>query len=227
LGVHPQFFLRLLWRVSEIPELTMINVREEASDWIRVGVLVAVWTTLLYITKTSLMINWNSVKQLPTVVTIYATLSYAFTKWLWRIPLLQGWLVPFPDLQGTWQGEIRTAWKDPKTGRNGAPIPVVLVIKQNFIAITCTMHTINSDSYSTAAQLSQDADGTLRLTYNYTNRPKATVRDRIAMHDGAAILRLVLHPKRCLEGEYWTNRQTMGDICVKFRSRTLLEESTV
>jgi hypothetical protein len=202
----------------------MTNVRLEVSEWIRVGVLVAVWSTLLYISKMGLVINWESVKQLPTVVTVYATLSYAFTKWLWRMPLLQGWLVPFPDLQGTWQGEIRTTWKDPQSGPNGAPIPVILVIKQDYSSLSCTMHTITSDSRSTAARLSHDLDGTIRLTYNYTNRPKAVVRDQIPMHDGAAILRLVLRPKRCLEGEYWTNRRSIGDISVKFRSRLLLEE---
>ena len=108
----------------------MTNVRQEASEWIRVGVLVAVWSTLLYLSKTGLVINIDSVKQLPTVITIYATLSYIFTKWLWRMPILQGWLVPFPDLQGTWQGEIRTTWKDSDAGPNGSPIPVILVIKQ-------------------------------------------------------------------------------------------------
>jgi hypothetical protein len=140
------------------------------------------------------------------------------------MPLLQGWLVPFPDLQGTWQGEIRTTGKDLHGDPNGTPIPVILVIKQDYSSLSCTMHTITSESRSTAAQLSHDLDGTIRMAYNYTNRPKAVVRDQIPMHDGAAILRLVLHPKRCLEGEYWTNRRSIGDISVKFRSRLLLEE---
>src|SRR5258707_7441190 len=151
----------------------MTNIRLEVSEWIRVGVLVAVWSTLLYISKMGLVINWESVKQLPTVVTVYATLSYAFTKWLWRMPLLQGWLVPFPDLQGTWQGEIRTTWKDPQSGPNGAPIPVILVIKQDYSSLSCTMHTITSDSRSNAARLSYDLDGTIRLTNNYTKPPNA------------------------------------------------------
>lgn len=200
----------------------MTNVRQEASEWIRVGVLVAVWSTLLYISKTSMVINLDSLKQLPTVVTIYATLSYIFTTWLWRMPVWQGWLVPYPDLQGTWQGEVRLAGKDPDSGLS-VPVPVVLVIKQTLSSLSVTMHTITSDSYSNAAQFNRNADGTLRLTYNYTNRPKAAVRDRFTIHDGAAILRVLLHPKRCLEGEYWTNRRTMGSISVRFRSRRLME----
>lgn len=202
----------------------MVNIREEALEWVRVGLLVAVWAAVLYISKTGLAISWDAVKQLPVVVTVYAILSYVFTKWLWRVPLLQGWLVPFPDLQGTWQGEIRSTWRDPKTDQKLPPLPVILVIKQSFLSISCAMHTRESESYSTAAQISQDEDGTLRLSFNYTNRPKASVRDRISMHDGAAILRIVRGNNRLLQGEYWTSRRTTGDISLKFRSRALSED---
>ncbi len=140
------------------------------------------------------------------------------------MPLLQGWLVPFPDLEGTWEGEIRSTWRDPKSDQQLPPLPVILAIKQSFLSISCAMHAIESDSYSTAAQFSQDDDGTLRLSFNYTNRPKATVRDRIAIHDGAAILRIVGRRRQLLEGEYWTSRRTTGDISLKFRSRELMED---
>lgn len=202
----------------------MKNIREEVLEWVRVGVLVATWAAVLYVSKTGLAISWDAVKQLPAVVTVYAVLSYIFTKWLWKLPFLQGWLVPFPNLQGTWQGEIRSTWRDPKTDQSLAPIPVILVIKQSFLSISCAMHTKESDSNSIAAQISHDEDGTLRLSFNYTNRPKATVRDRIAMHDGAAMLRIVGGPRGLLEGEYWTSRRTTGDISLKFRSRALLED---
>ena len=202
----------------------MMNVREEALGWVRIAILVAIWAAVLYISKIGLAISWDAVKQLPAVVTVYTILSYIFTKWLWRLPLLQGWLVPFPDLEGTWQGEIRSTWRDPKSDQQLPPLPVILVIKQSFLSISCAMHAIESDSYSTAAQFSQDDDGTLRLSFNYTNRPKATVRDRIAIHDGAAILRIVGRRRRTLEGEYWTSRRTTGDISLKFSSRELMED---
>jgi SMODS-associating 2TM, beta-strand rich effector domain len=180
----------------------MMNVREEALGWVRIAILVSIWAAVLYISKTGLAISWDAVKQLPAVVTVYTLLSYIFTKWLWRLPLLQGWLVPFPDLEGTWQGEVRSTWRDPKSDQQLPPLPVILTIKQSFLSISCAMHAIESDSYSTAAQISQDDDGTLRLSFNYTNRPKATVRDRIAIHDGAAILKIVGRRRRTLEGEY-------------------------
>lgn len=202
----------------------MKNIREEALQWVRVGILVAIWVALLHLSKTGLVISWDAVKQLPAVVTLYALLSYIFTRWLWRVPLFQGWLVPFPDLQGTWQGEIRSTWRNQKTGRELPPIPAILVVRQSFLSINCAMHTQESDSYSRAAQISEEDDGTLRLSFNYTNRPKPTVRDRIAIHDGAATLRIVGGHRHTLEGEYWTSRRTTGGLSFKFRSRELLEE---
>jgi predicted pore-forming effector associated with SMODS systems len=201
-----------------------MNVREEALIWMRLGTLLAIWVALLYLSKMGLAINWNSLKQLPAAVTVYVLLSYISTKWLWRLPMLQGWLVPFPDLQGIWQGEIRSTWTDPKENRALRPIPAIFVIKQDFLSISCTMHTKESDSYSSAALISRDDEsGRLRLSFNYTNKPRATVRDHMAIHYGAAVLQIGNGPKRALEGEYWTSRRTTGEISLKFRSRVLSE----
>ena len=51
-------------------------------------------------------------RPIPDVVTVDLLLVAFFMKWGWRWKHLQGWLVPFPDLNGTWQGTIQTNWKD-------------------------------------------------------------------------------------------------------------------
>lgn len=202
----------------------MKNIKEEALLWVQLGSFVAIWAAILYATKTPLAINWEALKKLPDVVTFYVILSFVFTKWLWRLRMFQAWLVPFPDLQGTWEGELKSTWKDPATGETILPVPVLLVVRQTFSSISCAVFTRESDSYSTAAQISRDDDsGALLLSYNYTNRPKATIRDRSAIHDGAARLKIVTSPQRRLEGKYWTSRCTTGDISLNFRSRELLE----
>jgi SMODS-associating 2TM, beta-strand rich effector domain len=201
----------------------MKNIKEEALLWARLLGFVAIWATVLFATKTGLSINWEALKRLPDAVTIYVIIAFTFTKWLWRLPVFQGWLVPFPDLQGTWQGEFSSTWKD-EAGKIIAPIPVTLVIRQTFSSISCALFTQESESYSTAAQISSEDDsGALYLNYNYTNRPKATIRDRSAIHDGAARLRIISVPRRSLEGEYWTGRCTTGDMSLKFRSKKLSE----
>jgi hypothetical protein len=200
----------------------MRNIRHEILLWVHIVSIVLVWTAILYLTGTGLAINWEALKKLPDVVTVYVILSVIFTKWFWRWRIFKGWLVPFPDLQGTWQGELRSNWKDPRTGNVPPPIPMILVIKQSFASISCVMYTSESESYSTAAQM-DESTGVVRLNYNYTNRPKATLLDRSTMHDGAASLRVVTTPLAALEGPYWTSRCTAGDISLKYRSAELLE----
>ena len=139
--------------------------------------------------------------------------------------ILQGWLIKIPDLQGTWRGELRSDWIDPETGKGIDPIPMILVVRQTFSNIQCTMMTMESTSYSTTADINVAPNSEdLYLTYNYTNRPKATIRDRSAIHDGASILKIISKPNKCLEGEYWTGRKTRGDITLAFDSKDLVEK---
>ena len=151
-------------------------------------------------------------------------MSFVFSKWLWRLRIFRGWLVPFPDVQGTWEGELKSTWKNPQTGQAVPAIPAILVIRQTFSSVSCTLFTQESVSFSTAAQFSLDEESeALHLNYNYTNRPRATLRDRSTIHDGAARLRIVAMPEKSLEGEFWTSRCTTGDLSMKFKSRELLE----
>ena len=100
---------------------------------------------------------------------------------------------------------------------------MILVIRQTFSTISCTMFTKESESSSRAAQLAKDEGGAISLSYNYTNRSKMDIRDRSPIHDGAANLRVVTLPSRMLEGEYWTGRCTTGLMKLRFSSHQLLE----
>lgn len=175
-------------------------------------------------TGTPLSINWEAIRKLPDVVTIFVVISFAFTKWWWRSRWFKGWLVKFPDLQGTWEGELQSTWKKPNTDEAIAPLRMILVIRQTFSSISCTMFTKESESYSRAAQISvEEETGSITLSYNYTNRSKATIRHRSPIHDGAAHLKIVTVPSRMLEGEYWTGRCTTGQMKLHFASRQLME----
>lgn len=185
-----------------------------------------IWGAVLLITQTYSTIDlWTAVKQIPQAISIYAIIGIIFTKWLWRWKPLQGWLIKIPDLQGTWRGELKSDWINPETGKGIDPIPMVLVIRQTFSSIKCTLMTKESTSYSTTADINIVPNGEdLYLTYNYTNRPKATIRDRSAIHDGASILKIISKPNKCLEGEYWTSRKTRGEMTLTFDSKELIEQ---
>lgn len=185
-----------------------------------------IWAVVLLITKTYSTIDlWTAIKQIPQAISIYAIIGIIFTKWLWRWQPFQGWLIKIPDLQGTWRGELRSDWINPETGKGIDSIPLALVIKQTFSSIKCTLMTKESSSYSTTADINTAQNGDdLYLIYNYTNRPKATIRDRSVIHDGAAILKIINNPNKCLEGEYWTSRKTRGEMTLFFDSKDLLEK---
>lgn len=139
--------------------------------------------------------------------------------------MFQVWLVPFPFIQGSWRGTLTSTWIDPGTQQSIEPIDIVLVIRQSFLSIHCTILTQESESRSYSASLHLDTDsGEKRLVYSYTNKPRPTVRDRSSIHEGTASLLLVGNPARELKGEYWTSRKTTGEINLKFQSDSLLEQ---
>src|SRR6266478_4495145 len=150
----------------------MKNIKDEFVVWVQLVPFVLIWVIVLYLTGSSLNINAEAIKKLPDVVTVYSIGFVVFTKWGWRWPIFR-WLLRFPDLQGTWEGTLQTTWRDPANGQVPGPIPLILVIRQQFSSIACTMYTRESVSFSDAAILTEEDDSGLKqLSYNYTNTPR-------------------------------------------------------
>ena len=163
------------------------------------------------------------IKLIPIVATADGLAFVVFTTWLWRWKYLHNWLVPFPDLNGTWQGEIQTSWKDAE-GKTPGPIPVILSINQSFGKMSCVMRTSEMESHSYLEGFCIDKDAQVRrLCYSYTSRPKAALRARSTPHDGTILFNIVGDPVQKLEGEYWTQRQTTGSVVLTFREKKLLD----
>ena len=204
----------------------MKNIRDEAIVWVQLVTLIVIWVAILQLTKTPLQINTEALKKLHDVVTVYMVLYVLFIRWGWRLPIFRGWLVPFPDLTGTWEGRLITTWRNPETGEVPAPINIRLVVRHYFDRISCVLYTAESMSWSTAATLySNNDDAIKRLSYTYINQPKASVRDRSSISNGAAVFRIVEGKGRRLEGQYWTDRRTTGDMELTFKERGTTETS--
>jgi hypothetical protein len=204
----------------------MESIKKEVLIYLMLGLMLLIWVGVLQATGTPLSINWEAIKKLPDVVTIFVIISFVFTKWMWRwrIFTFKGWLVQVPYIQGTWAGDLQSTWVNPKTGQGIPSLKMILVIRQTFSTISCTMFAKESESFSRAAQIAVEKEtGAISLSYNYTNRSKADIRERSPIHDGAAHLRVVTLPSRMLEGEYWTGRCTTGTMKLQFRSKELLE----
>ncbi len=164
------------------------------------------------------------IRPIPTVISADNLLILFFIKWAWKWRRFQGWLVPFPDLNGTWQGTIQTNWKD-ASGNTPGPISVILTIKQTFVHLSCVMRTAEMESHSYVEGFQIDRERQFRqLCYSYTSRPKTGLRDRSAPHDGTILFNIVAKSARKLEGEYWTQRQTTGTVKLTFKTKELLDE---
>ena len=153
----------------------------------------------------ALVIGYKSV---PIVVGI--AMLFAWYGWRWRV--FHPWLVPFPDLNGTWQGSIQTTWKNPETGKTPGPIPAILTIKQSFIRISCVMRTAEMASGSFLADFWLDGDEQIRkLGYSYVSTPLPSVAHRSKPHYGTTVFEIYERPeapaKATDEGERFSERR--------------------
>jgi hypothetical protein len=203
----------------------MSSLRAQFAVGLQLFTFIIIWSILILVNEIPLRIDWDAIKLLPSVVSIYAILYLLFIKWLWRLSIFKNWLVIISDLQGTWKGEISTTWKYPETGSSLAPIQAYLVIRQTLRNAYITMYTVESVSHSDAAAVYIDEDrGIKLLSYSYSNVPRADVRDGSAIHYGSARLRIIKAPRFHLEGDYWTDRKSMGHMKFEFLQRRLVDE---
>jgi hypothetical protein len=203
----------------------MKNINISAFGYIFLGISAILWFVIAWATGLDISKFFDLLRLLPTVATIDFILFAVFSKWGWRWKYFQGWLVLFPDLNGTWQGHIQTTWKNPQTEVSPGPIPVILTIKQSFGKISCVMRTAEMTSYSFVEGFKLDEDRQIKqLAYSYTSKPKASVTDRSMPHDGTILLDIIGKPESKLKGQYWTARKTTGEIVLEFREADLLDD---
>lgn len=183
------------------------------------------WYGLAFFSGKDISKLWDFVKLIPNVVTADLVALFVFTKWGWKWRIFRKWLVPFPDLNGTWKGQINTTWVDPKTDKRPAPIPVILTIKQSFTNVSCVMRTAEMTSYSYAEDFKLDNEKQIKqLVYSYTSMPNVKVTERSPAHNGTIILDMMGTPVKKLKGYYWTARKTTGEVELTFWKKVLLDE---
>ncbi|RUA04342.1 MAG: hypothetical protein DSY43_06610 [Gammaproteobacteria bacterium] len=135
-----------------------------------------------------------------------------FIKYIWKWRFLYDWLVPFPNLNGTWEGQIKSIWIDPETNKTLNAIPVELTIKQSFLSTSCVVVTNKLESLSFISGFIIDKENQiLQLVYSYNSTTKQTEIEGNNKHSGTVVLNIKNHAKK-LEGYYWTDRKTTGDV---------------
>lgn len=151
-------------------------------------------------------------------------LVLAFDHLLWRIPRIGRKLSKRPDIRGTWRGTLASHWVDPATGERIQPDPeVYLVVRQTFWSVTANLMTKESKSCSTTATVEDDGCDQYQLVAQYRNTPRASVRERSEVHHGSFKLDIGGEPTDRLEGYYWTDRETMGELSFSARSLSIVD----
>lgn len=203
----------------------MNNLMIKSAISLLVGISVVAFIALAHFNNLDLSRVENLLELSPKVISIDALVVTVFTKWGWKLKLFRGWLVPFPNLSGSWLGHIHSDWKNPKTDLKPPPIPIMLTVNQSFFKISCIMRTseMKSSSYSEGFLIDDDRQ-IKSIAYSYISKPRLSLSDRSMAHDGTAVFEIIEKPKKKIVGRYWTERLTKGEIVLEHYSTKLVEE---
>lgn len=190
---------------------------------ILLGIAVLVWGAMLYFNGESLSIAFF--KPFSVVSMVLGGAIYSFNRWIWRWPSLYPWLVSIPNLQGTWKGQIISNWIDPNTGNKIPPVEAFLTIRQTYFSICLRMITRESYSNMLAGKIYREpGNDTFEIAGIYQNVPRMSTRERSPIHHGGIILHVRGDIGCILDGSYWTDRETRGEIRFAEKAEDLFDD---
>ncbi len=131
-------------------------------------------------------------------IAIASLLMVLYEKKLWRYDPT----VKIPYIAGMYEGTLKSKFDEMERTAN-------LEIKQSMLSIEVLLKTDESISRSVSGTI-EEIFGEYELIYTYLNEPKAKVRDRSSIHFGTASF--VLDKVEQIQGKYYTDRKTIGDM---------------
>jgi len=157
-----------------------------------------------------------ALKTYSYATSIAVILFLIYERYVWHWPLVRK-LTHKPDLRGTWKGELKSSYL--RDGEPLAPIPTILRIRQTNSTQQVTLFTGESSSVTEQSQFVKEPDDRWRLSWTYSNMPRASVRHRSDCHLGTA--EVTFDVADGLIGSYYTDRLTRGELTFPLHSRTL------
>lgn len=184
-----------------------------------VGLGALVWAIVLIVRGESISIDF--LRPINIVIAFLAFAVAMFERWLWKWRPF-AWLVSMPDLNGTWRGSFKSDFKEP----DGSPYPETisfLVVRQTLVTLSVRLITNRSNSLLASGKIEFDRDGIRHLVGVYEASSKALDHAENPPHKGAMILRIIGKPPRELDGSYWTDRKSKGELRLNDRVEAHVE----
>lgn len=190
--------------------------KEDFNNFIRVSIFGGVLLAILYL-------SFQEKEDDITIIVRAASFAWTILSIFWWLFLKWGWQYwPFtllfyrPNLNGTWIGTLKSDYKE--EGIQIEPKPFCIVIRQTFLSIHIKTYTTTSSGASYVEALILDKEiGTRTLAYLY-RQDSSRIRGNKSQLGGAE-LRMILSTINKLEGRYWTNSKTQGEVNLNFVSR--------
>jgi len=166
--------------------------------------------------------NGSLLKALTNVLPVLSSvLLVIWDLWVWRWPIVRR-LTHRPRIDGLWTGSITpTAKSLIPNGGNRGPISNYLIIRQSFWSLHIRQYTAESSSDSKTF-LWERIPGTAvdRLTFLYQNQPRPSELLRSTLHSGCCAFDNQSLTPRLIQGVYFTNRYTQGEMNLSLVDRS-------
>jgi hypothetical protein len=169
------------------------------------------WVAALVVART-VPASWSLLAPFSLVVSVAGGAVWLLDRWLWSWRLIR-LVVKRPDLRGTWHGEIASEWVAPQANAAGPPIAAIVVLTQTATSLHLRQLTAESESITLAATIIDEVDEAKAVVGVYRNEPQSRVRGQSPIHLGALRLRVGADDE--LTGEYWTDRNTRGQLTLR------------
>ena len=187
------------------------------------GLTVIAWLVALW-TQGAPLITLDFLRPFGVLVGVITIVAVVFVRYAWAWRIFQGWYVKRPDLRGTWRVVLQSDWIDPQTKAQIGPIVAYAAIRQSLTSLSLRLMTPESKSKLIAHSIDQEEDGLYRLAGVYRNEPNIGLQGkRSEIHHGALSLEIYGTPPNRLEGHYWTDRSTRGEMRLTDRRETIFD----
>jgi SMODS-associating 2TM, beta-strand rich effector domain len=176
------------------------------SNWIRGVILLAAGIAALIVWLHGGKVQGAWIRALVTAASVVTLLAVVYDQWVWRWPLVRE-LTSRPVVQGTWKATLRSSHH----AALAAPIESYLVVRQTYSRVSVRMLFERSASRSMSGDVVFE-DGVCVLYYLYAKQTRALDLDGNPSSRGGAALTIARQPRMHLQGDYWTDVGTAGEI---------------